>query len=163
MNCEPRVTKVSKSAAQVEVTKLGFSREATFRQLGEIATEVEAVKYAKNFSFLSGLAVMAGPRAESNSVDAVEVPVSLAGGLQLYAELESEYVWQHCIHHHSNARVRAIFCRIGSWANTFPKLSGGFGRCIALVLGCIEDGVRGAFWRCSCILFRRNASLDPRT
>lgn len=50
MNCEPRVTPEGKYAAQVEVTKLGYSREAAFRNLGEFATEVEAVQYAKNFS-----------------------------------------------------------------------------------------------------------------
>ncbi|WP_175958421.1 hypothetical protein [Burkholderia sp. BCC0405] len=48
MNCEPRVTEDGKYAAQVEVTKLGYSREAAFRQLGEFATEAEAVEYAKN-------------------------------------------------------------------------------------------------------------------
>ncbi|KKL34022.1 hypothetical protein WR30_26170 [Burkholderia contaminans FFH2055] len=50
MNCEPRVTEDGRFAAQVEVTKLGFSREAAFRSLGEFATEAEAVEYAKNFS-----------------------------------------------------------------------------------------------------------------
>jgi hypothetical protein len=50
MNCEPRVTEDGKYAAQVEVTKLGFSREAAFRKLGEFDTEAEAVAYAKKFS-----------------------------------------------------------------------------------------------------------------
>ncbi|AYQ41035.1 hypothetical protein BLA18112_03309 [Burkholderia lata] len=50
MNCEPRVTEDGKYAAQVEVTKLGFSREAAFRALGTFDTEVEAVAYAKKFS-----------------------------------------------------------------------------------------------------------------
>ncbi len=50
MNCEPRVTADGKYAAQVEVTKLGFSREAAFRNLGEFDTEVEAVTYAQKFS-----------------------------------------------------------------------------------------------------------------
>ncbi|KWI55780.1 hypothetical protein WM06_08165 [Burkholderia cepacia] len=50
MNCEPRVTTDGKFAAQVEVTKLGYSREAAFRNLGEFGTEAEAVAYAKNFS-----------------------------------------------------------------------------------------------------------------
>lgn len=50
MNCEPRVTEDGKYAAQVEVTKLGFSREAAFRKLGEFDTEADAVAYAKEFS-----------------------------------------------------------------------------------------------------------------
>jgi hypothetical protein len=50
MNCDPRVTEDGKYAAQVEVTKLGFSREAAFRKLGEFDTEAEAVAYAKKFS-----------------------------------------------------------------------------------------------------------------
>ncbi|KVH63119.1 hypothetical protein WS89_08875 [Burkholderia sp. MSMB1072] len=50
MNCEPRVTEDGRFAAQVEVTKLGFSREAAFRSLGEFDTEAEAVAYTKNFS-----------------------------------------------------------------------------------------------------------------
>ncbi|WP_175908038.1 hypothetical protein [Burkholderia seminalis] len=50
MNCEPRVTADGKFAAQVEVTKLGYSREAAFRNLGEFDTEVQAVEYAKQFS-----------------------------------------------------------------------------------------------------------------
>lgn len=50
MNCTPRPTEDGKFAAQVEVTKVGFSREAAFRSLGEFATEAEAVAYAKNFS-----------------------------------------------------------------------------------------------------------------
>ncbi|RQZ50895.1 hypothetical protein [Burkholderia sp. Bp9099] len=50
MNCEPRETKDGKYAAQVEVTKLGFSREVAFRMLGEFDTEAEAVAYAKQFS-----------------------------------------------------------------------------------------------------------------
>lgn len=50
MNCTPRLTDDGKFAAQVEVTKVGFSREAAFRALGEFDTEAEAVAYAKNFS-----------------------------------------------------------------------------------------------------------------
>ncbi|WP_042976920.1 hypothetical protein [Burkholderia sp. AU4i] len=50
MNCEPRVTADGKFAAQVEVTKLGYSREAAFRNLGEFDTESGAVEYAKEFS-----------------------------------------------------------------------------------------------------------------
>ncbi|KAB1593830.1 hypothetical protein C5O75_007820 [Burkholderia cepacia] len=50
MNCEPRVTEDGKFAAQVEVTKLGYSREAAFRNLGEFDTESGAVEYAKKFS-----------------------------------------------------------------------------------------------------------------
>ncbi|MGU2444382.1 hypothetical protein ACTXHA_28615 [Burkholderia cenocepacia] len=50
MNCTPRPTEDGKFAAQVEVTKVGFSREAAFRQLGEFDTEVKAVEYAKAFS-----------------------------------------------------------------------------------------------------------------
>ncbi|MCA8408809.1 hypothetical protein LGN09_28285 [Burkholderia cenocepacia] len=50
MNCEPRVTETGKYAAQVEVTKVGFSREAAFRKLGEFDTEAEAVAYARQFS-----------------------------------------------------------------------------------------------------------------
>ncbi|HEM7888522.1 TPA: hypothetical protein U2Q27_000704 [Burkholderia cepacia] len=50
MNCTPRPTDDGKFAAQVEVTKVGFSREAAFRALGEFDTEVEAVEYAKHFS-----------------------------------------------------------------------------------------------------------------
>ncbi|WP_241300566.1 hypothetical protein [Burkholderia stabilis] len=50
MNCEPRVTEDGKFAAQVEVTKLGYSREAAFRNLGEFDTEAKAVEYAKQFS-----------------------------------------------------------------------------------------------------------------
>lgn len=50
MDCEPRVTEDGKFAAQVEVTKLGFSREAAFRSLGSFDTEAEAVEYAKRFS-----------------------------------------------------------------------------------------------------------------
>lgn len=50
MNCEPRVTADGKFAAQVEVTKLGFSGETAFRSLGQFDTETEAVAYAKNFS-----------------------------------------------------------------------------------------------------------------
>ncbi|RQZ60949.1 hypothetical protein [Burkholderia sp. Bp9004] len=50
MNCESRVTEDGKYAAQVEVTKLRFSREAAFRQLGTFDTESEAVVYAKSFS-----------------------------------------------------------------------------------------------------------------
>ncbi|KVL39819.1 hypothetical protein [Burkholderia sp. MSMB1835] len=50
MNCEQRVTEDSKYAAQVEVTKVGVSREAAFRNLGEFGTVAEAVAYAKNFS-----------------------------------------------------------------------------------------------------------------
>ncbi|AOI89007.1 hypothetical protein WS58_06245 [Burkholderia pseudomultivorans] len=50
MNCGPRVTEDGRYAAQVEVTKLGFSREAAFRKLGEFGTEAEAVAYAKKFS-----------------------------------------------------------------------------------------------------------------
>ncbi|WP_412024897.1 hypothetical protein [Burkholderia cepacia] len=50
MNCEPCVTEGGKYAAQVEVTKLGFSREAAFRSLGEFDTEAEAVADAKTFS-----------------------------------------------------------------------------------------------------------------
>ncbi len=37
-------------AAQVEVKKFGFSREAAFRIIGEFETEAEAVAYAKQFS-----------------------------------------------------------------------------------------------------------------
>ncbi|ABB11143.1 hypothetical protein [Burkholderia lata] len=50
MNCEPRVTEDGKYAAQVEVTKLGFSREAAFRNLGEFDSETKAVDYARQFS-----------------------------------------------------------------------------------------------------------------
>lgn len=50
MNCEPRVTADGKYAAQVEVTKLGCSREAAFRSLGEFDAEAKAVEYAKEFS-----------------------------------------------------------------------------------------------------------------
>ncbi|WP_407971409.1 hypothetical protein ACJ51O_07870 [Burkholderia pyrrocinia] len=50
MNCTPRPTEGGKFAAQVEVTKVGFSREAAFRKLGEFDTEAEAVAYAKQFS-----------------------------------------------------------------------------------------------------------------
>ncbi|KML61116.1 hypothetical protein VL15_05705 [Burkholderia cepacia] len=50
MNCETRVTEDGKCAAQVEVTKLGFSREAAFRSLGEFGTEAEAVDYSRKFS-----------------------------------------------------------------------------------------------------------------
>lgn len=50
MNCEPRVTEAGKFAAQVEVTKVGFSREAAFQKLGEFDTEAEAAAYAKTFS-----------------------------------------------------------------------------------------------------------------
>ncbi|WP_175755259.1 hypothetical protein [Burkholderia cepacia] len=50
MNCEPRVTEDGEYAAQVEVTKLGFSREAAFRNLGVFGTEAEAVACAKNYS-----------------------------------------------------------------------------------------------------------------
>ncbi|MPV69422.1 hypothetical protein [Burkholderia sp. BE17] len=50
MNCTPRLTDDGKFAAQVEVTKVGFSREAAFRKLGEFDTEAEAVAYAKQFS-----------------------------------------------------------------------------------------------------------------
>ncbi|MDN7525178.1 MULTISPECIES: hypothetical protein [Burkholderia] len=50
MNCTPRLTDDGKFAAQVEVTKVGFSREAAFRRLGEFDTEAEAVAYAKQFS-----------------------------------------------------------------------------------------------------------------
>ncbi len=50
MNCEPRVTEDGKYAAQVEVTKVGYSREAAFRALGEFNSEAEAVEYAKKFS-----------------------------------------------------------------------------------------------------------------
>ncbi|AXK61494.1 hypothetical protein [Burkholderia sp. IDO3] len=50
MNCTPRSTDDGKFAAQVEVTKVGFSREAAFRNLGEFETEERAVEYAKNFS-----------------------------------------------------------------------------------------------------------------
>lgn len=50
MNCTPRPTDDGKFAAQVEVTKVGFSREAAFRKLGEFDTEAEAVAYAKQFS-----------------------------------------------------------------------------------------------------------------
>ncbi|HDR8962526.1 TPA: hypothetical protein QDB13_000075 [Burkholderia vietnamiensis] len=50
MNCTPRPTDDGKFAAQVEVTKVGFSREAAFRSLGEFRTEAEAIGYAKNFS-----------------------------------------------------------------------------------------------------------------
>ncbi|MPV55910.1 hypothetical protein CFB46_11885 [Burkholderia sp. HI2761] len=50
MNCTPRPTDDGKFAAQVEVTKVGFSREAAFRSLGEFGTESAAIAYAKNFS-----------------------------------------------------------------------------------------------------------------
>ena len=50
MNCTPRLTDDGEFAAQVEVTKVGFSREAAFRKLGEFDTEAEAVAYAKQFS-----------------------------------------------------------------------------------------------------------------
>ena len=50
MNCTPRPTDDGKFAAQVEVTKVGFSREAAFRQLGTFDTETQAVDYAKQFS-----------------------------------------------------------------------------------------------------------------
>ncbi|HDR9031824.1 TPA: hypothetical protein QDB14_006107 [Burkholderia vietnamiensis] len=50
MNCTPRPTDDGKFAAQVGVTKVGFSREAAFRSLGEFDTEAEAVAYAKQFS-----------------------------------------------------------------------------------------------------------------
>jgi len=50
MNCEPRVTEDGNYAAQVEVTKLGYSREAAFRNLDEFDTESGAVEYAKKFS-----------------------------------------------------------------------------------------------------------------
>ncbi|MCA8242887.1 hypothetical protein [Burkholderia sp. AU32262] len=50
MNCTPRPTDDGKFAAQVEVTKVGFSREAAFRQLGTFDTEAAAVDYAKTFS-----------------------------------------------------------------------------------------------------------------
>lgn len=50
MNCTPRVTDDGKFAAQVEVTKIGFSREAAFRALGSFDTEAEAIEYAKRFS-----------------------------------------------------------------------------------------------------------------
>ncbi|MBU9293053.1 hypothetical protein KTD18_16010 [Burkholderia multivorans] len=50
MNCTPRLTDDGKFAAQVEVTKVGFSREAAFRKLGEFDTAAEAVAYAKRFS-----------------------------------------------------------------------------------------------------------------
>lgn len=50
MNCTSRPTDDGKFAAQVEVTKVGFSREAAFRKLGEFDTEAEAVAYAKQFS-----------------------------------------------------------------------------------------------------------------
>ncbi|MET3627177.1 hypothetical protein [Burkholderia sp. 572] len=50
MNCTPRLTDDDEFAAQVEVTKVGFSREAAFRKLGEFDTEAEAVAYAKQFS-----------------------------------------------------------------------------------------------------------------
>ncbi|ALX12109.1 hypothetical protein P350_11440 [Burkholderia cepacia JBK9] len=50
MNCTPRPTDDGKFAAQVEVTKVGFSREAAFRKLGEFDTEAKAVEYAKQFS-----------------------------------------------------------------------------------------------------------------
>ncbi|MBS6360161.1 hypothetical protein [Burkholderia sp.] len=50
MNCAPRATEGGRFAAQVEVTKVGFSREAAFRQLGEFDTEAEAVEYARKFS-----------------------------------------------------------------------------------------------------------------
>ncbi|KVT03378.1 hypothetical protein WT24_27090 [Burkholderia sp. MSMB1078WGS] len=50
MNCTPRPTDDGKFAAQVKVTKVGFSREAAFRKLGEFDTEPEAVAYAKRFS-----------------------------------------------------------------------------------------------------------------
>ena len=49
MNCAPRATEGGRFAAQVEVTKVGFSREAAFRQLGEFDTEAEAVEYARKF------------------------------------------------------------------------------------------------------------------
>ncbi|WP_175785362.1 hypothetical protein [Burkholderia ambifaria] len=47
MNCTPRSTDDGKFAAQVEMTKVGFSRETAFRALGELDT---AVEYAKRFS-----------------------------------------------------------------------------------------------------------------
>lgn len=50
MEFEPRMAEDGKYAAQVEIKKLGFSREAAFRQLGEFDTEAEAVEYAKTFS-----------------------------------------------------------------------------------------------------------------
>ncbi|MGU7773203.1 hypothetical protein ACV229_23880 [Burkholderia sp. MR1-5-21] len=50
LNCEPRVIEAGKYAAQVEVTKIGFSREGAFRKLGEFDTEAEAVEYARTFS-----------------------------------------------------------------------------------------------------------------
>lgn len=50
MNCAPRPTDSGRFAAQVEVTKVGFSREAAFRQLGEFDTEALAVEYARTFS-----------------------------------------------------------------------------------------------------------------
>ena len=49
MNCEPRVTEDGKYAAQVEITKLGFSREAAFRKLDEFGSDAEAVIYGKQF------------------------------------------------------------------------------------------------------------------
>lgn len=50
MNCTPRPTEDGRFAAQVEVTKRGYSREAAFRALGTFDTEAEAVRYAKEFS-----------------------------------------------------------------------------------------------------------------
>ncbi|KVG13451.1 hypothetical protein WJ24_03660 [Burkholderia vietnamiensis] len=50
MNCTPRPTDDGKFAAQVEVTKVRFSREAAFRSLGLFDSEEGAVAYAKNFS-----------------------------------------------------------------------------------------------------------------
>ncbi|HHX4060204.1 MAG: hypothetical protein ACN6QT_00875 [Burkholderia contaminans] len=50
MNCTAHPTDDGKFAAQGEVTKAGFSREAAFRKLGEFDTEAEAVANAKQFS-----------------------------------------------------------------------------------------------------------------
>ncbi|ALX46455.1 hypothetical protein I6G56_26865 [Burkholderia humptydooensis] len=50
MNCDLRVTEDGGYAAQVEVTKLGFSQDAAFRNLGKFDTETESVEYARKFS-----------------------------------------------------------------------------------------------------------------
>lgn len=66
MNCMPRVTEDGKYAAQVEVTKVGFSREAAFRVLGEFDTEAEAVTVRRSFR-KSGLIGMVDPRDTEES------------------------------------------------------------------------------------------------
>ena len=49
-NCAPHPTEQGKFAAQVVFTKVGFHPEASYRTLGDFATEDAAIAHAKKFA-----------------------------------------------------------------------------------------------------------------